>query len=107
MLLASVTHSITSAVGNHGVYAVFALMALDAVFPAASELVMVYAGALAAGAFPGAHVTLFGSRISSHPSAGVRCSSAAAASCIWGRSSSTGPSAGSTAGGSGASCSAG
>jgi membrane protein DedA with SNARE-associated domain len=71
MLLASVTHSITSAVGNHGVYAVFALMALDAVFPAASELVMVYAGALAAGAFPGAHVTLFGLRISSHASAYV------------------------------------
>lgn len=71
MLVASVTHSITTAVGNHGVYAVFGLMALDAVFPAASELVMVYAGALAAGAFPGAHVTLFGSRISSHDAAYV------------------------------------
>jgi membrane protein DedA with SNARE-associated domain len=41
-------------------------MAIDAVFPAASELVMVYAGALAAGAFAGQHVDLFGSRISSH-----------------------------------------
>src|SRR5204863_1450264 len=41
-------------------------MAIDAVFPAASELVMVYAGALAAGAFTGQHVDLFGSRISSH-----------------------------------------
>jgi membrane protein DedA with SNARE-associated domain len=71
VLLASVTHSITSAVGNHGVYAVFGLMALDAVFPAASELVMVYAGALAAGAFPGAHVTLFGSQISSPAAAYV------------------------------------
>jgi membrane protein DedA with SNARE-associated domain len=71
VLVASVTHSITTAVGNHGVYAVFGLMALDAVFPAASELVMVYAGALAAGAFPGAHVTLFGSRISSHDAAYV------------------------------------
>jgi membrane protein DedA with SNARE-associated domain len=71
VLVASVTHSITSAIGNHGVYAVFGLMALDAVFPAASELVMVYGGALAAGAFPDAHVTLFGSGISSHAAAYV------------------------------------
>ena len=62
-MLASITGSITSFVGNHGVYAVFALMALDAVFPAASELVMVYAGALASGAFAGQHVVLFGARI--------------------------------------------
>src|SRR5512132_4475329 len=41
-------------------------MAVDAVFPAASELVMVYAGALAAGAFAGQHVVLFGTTISSH-----------------------------------------
>src|SRR5439155_9033992 len=38
-------------------------MALDAVFPAASELVMVYAGALASGAFAGQHVVLFGHTI--------------------------------------------
>src|SRR4051794_26151440 len=38
-------------------------MAIDAVFPAASELVMLYAGALAAGAFASQHVTLFGSRV--------------------------------------------
>jgi membrane protein DedA with SNARE-associated domain len=57
--------SLTSLVGDHGLYAVFVLMAIDAVFPAASELVMVYAGALAAGAFAGQHVTLFGTRISS------------------------------------------
>ena len=66
MLIASVTHSLTSLIGNHGLYAVFGLMAIDAVLPAASELVMVYAGALAAGAFAGQHVDLFGSRISSH-----------------------------------------
>ena len=36
MLLASVTSSVTSFVGNYGVYAVFLLMAVDAVFPAAS-----------------------------------------------------------------------
>jgi hypothetical protein len=48
--LASLTHTITQAVGDRGIYAIFLLMAVDAVFPAASELVMVYAGALAAGA---------------------------------------------------------
>src|SRR2546429_9938965 len=66
MPVAGVTNSLTSLIGNHGAYAVFALMAIDAVFPAASELVMVYAGALAAGAFAGQHVDLFGTRISSH-----------------------------------------
>ena len=62
MLLAS----LTSFIGDHGLYAVFALMAIDAVLPAASELVMVYAGALAAGAFAGQNVVLFGDRISSN-----------------------------------------
>jgi membrane protein DedA with SNARE-associated domain len=60
--VASLTGSITSAIGNHGLYAVFGLMLIDAVFPAASELVMVYAGAVAAGAFSGQHVDLFGAR---------------------------------------------
>jgi membrane protein DedA with SNARE-associated domain len=61
-----VTHFVTS----HGVYAVFALMAIDAVFPAASELVMVVGGALAAGVF--AHGTsLFGTSISSGATAYV------------------------------------
>jgi membrane protein DedA with SNARE-associated domain len=64
--VAGLTSSLTSLIGNHGIYAVFLLMAIDAVLPAASELVMLYAGALAAGAFPGQHVDLFGSRISSH-----------------------------------------
>jgi len=59
-VVASLSDSITTAVADHGVYAVFGLMALDAVFPAFSELVMLIAGALAAGAF-GAHgVSLFG-----------------------------------------------
>jgi membrane protein DedA with SNARE-associated domain len=61
--LASITDSITSFVGDHGLYAVFVLMLIDAVLPAASELVMIYGGALAAGAVGGAHVSLFGSRI--------------------------------------------
>ena len=51
MLLASVTGSLTSYVRDHGVYAVFLLMMIDAVLPAFSELVMVVGGALAAGAF--------------------------------------------------------
>jgi membrane protein DedA with SNARE-associated domain len=62
-VLASVSGSITTFVGDYGVYAVFLLMAIDAVFPAASELVMVYAGALASGAFASQHVVLFGHRI--------------------------------------------
>jgi membrane protein DedA with SNARE-associated domain len=64
-VLASITGSVTSFVGDHGVYAVFALMAIDAVFPAASELVMLYAGALASGAFASQHVVLFGEAVSS------------------------------------------
>jgi len=60
-----ITGSVTDAVGSVGVYAVFGLMAFDAVFPAASEVVMLYAGALAAGALPEHGVSLFGADISS------------------------------------------
>jgi membrane protein DedA with SNARE-associated domain len=70
VLLASVTASLTDAltslIGDHGLYAVFLLMLVDAVLPAASELVMLYAGALAAGAFAGQNVVLFGWQIDSH-----------------------------------------
>jgi membrane protein DedA with SNARE-associated domain len=59
-ITASVTDALTSVIGDHGLYAVFILMVIDAVLPAASELVMLYAGALAAGAFPGQDVVLFG-----------------------------------------------
>jgi membrane protein DedA with SNARE-associated domain len=62
VLLASVTSSLTSFVRDNGIYAVFVLMLIDAVFPAASELVMVVGGALAAGAFS-ASVSLFGVEI--------------------------------------------
>jgi membrane protein DedA with SNARE-associated domain len=58
-----VTEIFTSTVGDYGLYAVFLLMLVDAVLPAASELVMVYSGALAAGAFAGQDVTVFGERI--------------------------------------------
>jgi membrane protein DedA with SNARE-associated domain len=62
-VLASVTGSITQWVGDAGLYAVFGLMLVDAVFPAASEVVMVYGGAVAAGAFAGQGVTLFGAHL--------------------------------------------
>jgi membrane protein DedA with SNARE-associated domain len=64
-IASSVTDALTSAIGDHGLYAVFIVMVIDAVLPAASELVMVYAGAVAAGAFAGQSVVLFGHRIDS------------------------------------------
>ena len=51
---------VTSWLAHYGVIAVFVLMLIDAVFPAASELVMVYGGALASGALD-APVDVFGS----------------------------------------------
>jgi len=63
-LLASTTSTFESHTATQGAYAVFVLMAVDAVFPAASEVVMLYAGAVAAGVFPGTHhVSLFGAKI--------------------------------------------
>jgi membrane protein DedA with SNARE-associated domain len=63
-VLATISSSFTSQVASHGAYAVFVLMAIDAVFPAASELVMLYAGAVAAGVFSSAHnVSVFGAKI--------------------------------------------
>ena len=66
MLLASVSDTLTTFIGDHGLYAVFALMLVDSVLPAASELVMLYAGVLASGALSGQDVVLFGHRIDSH-----------------------------------------
>jgi membrane protein DedA with SNARE-associated domain len=62
-ILSEITEAITSAIGDYGLYAVFVLMVIDAVFPAASEVVMVYGGALASGAFAGQEVVLFGNTI--------------------------------------------
>ena len=85
MLLASITGSVTdwltSLIGDHGLYAVFLLMVIDAVLPAASELVMLYAGALAAGAFAGQDVVLFGS--------GSIARSGPTSRCRWPASSAT------------------
>jgi membrane protein DedA with SNARE-associated domain len=50
-----------------GVYAVFALMAVDALLPVGGELVMLYAGALAAGALAGQSPALLGW----HPATGL------------------------------------
>jgi membrane protein DedA with SNARE-associated domain len=63
-VLAGLSSSLTSQVASHGAYAVFVLMLIDAIFPAASELVMLYAGAVAAGVFSSAHhVSLFGAKL--------------------------------------------
>ena len=66
-ILSAITDALTDIVGDHGIYAVFILMFVDAVLPAASELVMVYAGAVAAGAFAGQNVVVFGERVESEP----------------------------------------
>jgi len=63
-VLAGITSTFESHIATQGAYAVFVLMAIDAVFPAASEVVMLYAGAVAAGVFPGTHhVSLIGAKV--------------------------------------------
>jgi membrane protein DedA with SNARE-associated domain len=66
MLLASVSSSFTTAVANHGVYAVFGLLALGALLPVGSELVALVGGAVAAGVLAGANgVSVFGAHFGS------------------------------------------
>jgi membrane protein DedA with SNARE-associated domain len=66
MLLASVSGSFTSAVANHGVYAVLGLLALGALLPVGSELVALVGGAVAAGVIAGANgVSVFGAHVGS------------------------------------------
>jgi membrane protein DedA with SNARE-associated domain len=63
-VLAGITSTFESHIATQGAYAVFILMAIDAVFPAASEVVMLYAGAVAAGVFPGTHhISIFGAKV--------------------------------------------
>jgi membrane protein DedA with SNARE-associated domain len=62
-VLSEITDAVTSVVGDYGLYAVFLLMLVDAVLPAASEVVMVYGGAVAAGAFANQEVTFLGNTI--------------------------------------------
>jgi membrane protein DedA with SNARE-associated domain len=63
LVLGSVTGQVTSWIGHHGVYAVFVVMAIDAVLPAGGELAMLYAGALAGGAIAGEHPVMFGTQL--------------------------------------------
>ena len=63
MIVASLTSQITCWIADNGAYAVFGLMALDALLPVGGELVMLYAGALGAGAIAGKHATLFGAQL--------------------------------------------
>ena len=60
LVVASLTGQLTTWIGHHGAYAVFLIMALDALLPVGGELTMLFAGALAAGSIPGAHPVLFG-----------------------------------------------
>jgi len=62
-VIASLTSHLTSSIAHHGVYAVFALMALDALLPVGGELIMLYAGALSAGAIAGQHAVVFGTHL--------------------------------------------
>jgi membrane protein DedA with SNARE-associated domain len=63
VIYASLTSSVTSAIADSGAYAVFGLMALDSLLPVGGELVMLYAGVLAAGAIAGKHASLFGAHL--------------------------------------------
>jgi membrane protein DedA with SNARE-associated domain len=67
MVFASISGQVTDAVGQHGILAVFALMAIDALLPVGGELVMLYAGVLAAGAVGHATPHLLGL----HPHTGL------------------------------------
>jgi membrane protein DedA with SNARE-associated domain len=60
LVLGSITHTLTHWVGKHGAYAVFALMAVDALLPVGGELTMLVAGAVAGGAVAGATPVLLG-----------------------------------------------
>jgi membrane protein DedA with SNARE-associated domain len=62
-LLHAISDAVTDLIGDHAFWAVFGLMLIDAVLPAASELVMVYGGAVAAGAFAGQEVVVFGATL--------------------------------------------
>ena len=65
IVLASVSSSLTHWIADNGVYAVFALMAVDALFPVGGELVMLFAGVLASGGVAGHHATLAGVTVGS------------------------------------------
>jgi membrane protein DedA with SNARE-associated domain len=85
MLLASVSSSFTSAVANHGVYAVFGLLALGALLPVGSELVALVGGAVAAGVLSNASgVSVFGAHLGSGAGAYLAIALAATAGYLLG-----------------------
>ena len=55
-----ITQALTDWIAHHGVYAVFVVMAIDALLPAGGELTMLVAGALAAGAIADSDPVLLG-----------------------------------------------
>ena len=63
--MGGLTGTVTAWIGDYGLYAIFLLSLVDAMLPAASEVVMVYGGALAAGAFSEQSVSLFGKTLDS------------------------------------------
>jgi membrane protein DedA with SNARE-associated domain len=78
VLLASVSSSFTSAVADHGVYAVFGLLALGALLPVGSELVALVGGAVAAGVLAGTNgVSVFGAHVGSGAAAYIAIALAA------------------------------
>jgi membrane protein DedA with SNARE-associated domain len=66
-VLASISGHVVKFVANHGVAAVFALMAVDALLPVGGEITMLYAGVIAAGVVAGADVSVLGA----HPGSGI------------------------------------
>jgi membrane protein DedA with SNARE-associated domain len=63
LIVASFTAQLTRWIGHHGAYAVFAIMALDALLPVGGEITMLFDGALAAGAITGEHPVLLGHQL--------------------------------------------
>lgn len=61
--VATVTSQFLDWIAHNGVYAVFGLMALDALLPVGGELIMLYAGVVASGAVAGHHAQLFGAAL--------------------------------------------
>lgn len=59
-VIAGLSGQMTDAIAQHSVFAVFVLMAIDALLPVGGELIMLYAGVVAAGAISGKHATMFG-----------------------------------------------
>jgi membrane protein DedA with SNARE-associated domain len=64
LVVASITQTLTDWIVRHGAYAIFAIMALDAVLPAGGELTMLVAGAVAGGAIASQDPVVFGHTLS-------------------------------------------